>query len=354
MDGLNFFHQMIIVLGFSIPVIYIFNKIKLPSIIGFLITGILIGPFGLKIIDDSAGIQFLAEIGVAFLLFTIGIEIQLSRFIKHLTEILLTGGLQVLCTFAVGFFIGLAMQLDLAQAVFIGFILAHSSSALVLKLLKDRSEEESPQGRISIGVILFQDIMVVPMMLLIPFLAGSSGPNAWLIVWKLIKSFLIIAAVLVAARYLVPRILERLVAMNMRDVLVISSVVITMGIAWITESLGLSLAIGAFLAGLALSDTDFTHQIISDINPFRDIFLSIFFVSFGMILNLTSKMSPNPGRSSRARPTRQSLPSWRQTGPEWPAPKTQPSLKRRCARGRYQAVAGSAWQAQAGGFSQYA
>ncbi|MFO7570320.1 MAG: cation:proton antiporter [Smithellaceae bacterium] len=286
MDGLNFFHQLIIILGFSIPVIYVFNKIKLPSIIGFLITGIIIGPFGLKLIDDSAGIHFMAEIGVAFLLFTIGIEIQLSRFLKHLSEILLTGGLQVLCTFVVGVLTGLVMQLSIGQSIFIGFILAHSSSALVLKLLKDRGDEDSPQGRISIGVILFQDIMVVPMMLLIPFLAGNSGADAWMILWKLTKSIVIIVAILVAARYVVPLILERLVNMNMRDVLVISSVVITMGIAWITESLGLSLAIGAFLAGLALSDTDFTHQIISDINPFRDVFLSVFFVSFGMILNL--------------------------------------------------------------------
>ena len=276
-DGLKFF---------SIPVIYVFNKIKLPSIIGFLITGIIIGPFGLRLIDDTAGIQFLAEIGVAFLLFTIGIEIQLSRFLKHLSEILLTGGLQLLCTFIVGVCIGLAMQMSVSQSIFIGFILAHSSSALVLKILKDRSDEDAPQGRISIGVILFQDVMVVPMMLLIPFLAGESGPDALMIIWKLTKSMLIIGVILATARYVVPLILERLVAMNMRDVLVITSVVITMGIAWITESLGLSLAIGAFLAGLALSDTDFTHQIISDINPFRDVFLSVFFVSFGMILNL--------------------------------------------------------------------
>lgn len=286
MDGLRFFTQLMIILGFSIPVIYVFNKIKLPSIIGFLITGIIIGPFGLRLIDDIAGIQFLAEIGVAFLLFTIGIEIQLSRFLRHLSEIFLTGGLQILLTFIVGMFIGLAMQLSLSQSIFIGFILAHSSSALVLKILKDRSDEDSPQGRISIGVILFQDVMVVPMMLLIPFLAGSSGPDAWTIIWKLFKSILIIVVILVAARYIIPFILERLVNMNMRDVLVITSVVITMGIAWITESLGLSLAIGAFLAGLALSDTDFTHQIISDINPFRDVFLSVFFVSFGMILDL--------------------------------------------------------------------
>ncbi len=286
MNGLNFFHQLIIILGFSIPVIYIFNKIKLPSIIGFLITGIIIGPFGLKLIDDMAGIQFMAEIGVAFLLFTIGIEIQLSRFLKHLSEILLTGGLQILCTFIVGMIIGLAMQLSVSQSIFIGFILVHSSSALILKILKDRRDEDSPQGRISIGVILFQDMMVVPMMLLIPFLAGGSGPDALMIIWKLVKSILIIVVILVAARYVIPLVLERLVNMNMRDVLVIASVVITMGIAWITESLGLSLAIGAFLAGLALSDTDFTHQIISDINPFRDVFLSVFFVSFGMILNL--------------------------------------------------------------------
>jgi len=176
--------------------------------------------------------------------------------------------------------------LSVSQSIFIGFILVHSSSALILKILKDRSDENAPQGRISIGVILFQDVMVVPMMLLIPFLAGGNGPDAWMIIWKLIKSILIIVVILVAARYVIPRVLERLVTMNMRDVLVIASVVIAMGIAGITESLGLSLAIGAFLAGLALSDTDFTHQIISDINPFRDVFLSVFFVSFGMILNL--------------------------------------------------------------------
>lgn len=286
MDGLNFFTQLIIILGFSIPVIYVFNKIKLPSIIGFLITGILIGPFGLKLIDDTAGIHFMAEIGVAFLLFTIGIEIQISRFLKHLSEIFLSGGLQIFCTFIAGMVIGLSLQLSFSQAIFIGFILAHSSSALILKLLKDRSDEASPQGQISIGILLFQDMMVVPMMLLIPFLAGGAGPNALDIIWKLVKSILILMAIVVAARYIVPRILEKLVTMNMRDVLVIASVVITMGIAWITESLGLSLAIGAFLAGLALSETDFTHQIISDINPFRDVFLSVFFVSFGMILNL--------------------------------------------------------------------
>lgn len=286
MDGLKFFHQLIIILGFSIPIIYVFNKIKLPSIIGFLITGIIIGPFGLRLIDDTAGIQLMADIGVAFLLFTIGIEIQISRFMKNLSEILLTGGLQILCTFLVGMLIGLAMQLSVSQSIFIGFILAHSSSALILKILKDRSEDDAPQGRIAIGVILFQDMMVVPMMLFIPFLAGVSGPDVTLIVWKLVKSILIIVFILVAARYVVPFVLERLVTMKMRDVLVIAAVVIAMGIAWVTESLGLSLAIGAFLAGLALSDTDFTHQIISDINPIRDVFLSVFFVSFGMILNL--------------------------------------------------------------------
>jgi CPA2 family monovalent cation:H+ antiporter-2 len=285
-DGLRFFHQLIIILGFSIPVIYVFNKIRLPSIIGFLITGIIIGPFGLRLIDDTAGIQFLAQIGVAFLLFTIGIEIQLSRFLKYLGEILLTGGSQIVCTFVAGMIIALAMRLSVSQSVFIGFILVHSSSALVLKILNDRADQDSPQGRISIGVILLQDMMVVPMMLLIPFLAAGSGPDTPMIVLRLIKSILIVVVVLVAARYVIPAALERLVSMNMRDVPVIASVVITMGIAWITESLGLSLAIGAFLAGLALSDTDFTHRIISDISPFRDVFLSVFFVSFGMILNL--------------------------------------------------------------------
>jgi len=184
MDGLKFIHQLIIILGCSIPVIYVFNKIKLPSIIGFLITGIVIGPSGLGLIDDNAGIQSLAEIGVAFLLFTIGVEIPLSRFLKRLSEMLLTGGMQILCTFIAGVCIGLAMRLSVSQSVFVGFIIVHSSSALVLKLLKDRGDQDSSQGRISIGVILFQDVMVVPMMLLVPFLAAGAGPDALSIFWK--------------------------------------------------------------------------------------------------------------------------------------------------------------------------
>ncbi len=286
MDGLIFFHKLLIILGFSIPVIYIFNKLKFPSIIGFLITGIIIGPYGLKLITDTAGIQLMAEIGVAFLLFTIGVEISLSRFLKHLSEFLLTGGLQILFTFLAGIVIGLILQFSITQAIFVGFLIAHSSSALALKMLKDRGDEDSSHGRISIGINLFQNIIVVPMMLLIPFLAGNSGPTTGEIFWKLFKSILIIVAILVAARYIIPFILERLANTRMRDVFVITSIVITLGIAWLTHALGLSLAIGAFLAGLAISDTDFTHQIISDINPFRDIFLSVFFVSLGMILNL--------------------------------------------------------------------
>ncbi|HOW56403.1 MAG TPA: cation:proton antiporter [Smithellaceae bacterium] len=286
MTGFFFFNEILIILACSIPVIYIFNKIKFPSIIGFLITGIIIGPYGLKLIHDISDIQLMAEIGVAFLLFTIGIEISFKRFLQHLSEITLTGGLQVLITLAAGTAVGLFMQLSWNQSVFVGFLLAHSSSALILKILSDRSDEESPQGRISIGIVLFQDIIVVPMMLFIPLLAGSDGAGFDVIVWNLLRSLLIIASILIAARYIVPLILEKLVEMRMRDVFIIASVVITLGIAWLTHSLGLSLAIGAFLAGLAISDTDFTHQIISDINPFRDIFLSVFFVSFGMMLDL--------------------------------------------------------------------
>lgn len=294
MDGFFFFRELLIILGCSIPVIYIFNKIKFPSIIGFLITGIIIGPHGLRLISDTAGIHLLAEIGVAFLLFTIGIEIPLSRFLKRLSEIILTGGSQILLTFIVGMAIGLLLQLNISQAVFIGFLLTHSSSALILKILKDRDDEESPQGRISLGVLLFQDIIVVPMMLLIPFLAGASGPGIQIILWKLLKALLIIVSILAVARWIIPVVMGKLAAMQMRDVFIIASVVVTLGIAWVTHSLGLSLAIGAFLAGLALSDTDYTHQIISDISPFRDIFLSIFFVSFGMILDLNF-LARNPG-----------------------------------------------------------
>jgi CPA2 family monovalent cation:H+ antiporter-2 len=153
MNEINLFKDILIVLAFAIPIIYLFNKINLPSIIGFIVTGVLIGPNFLKIITNAEGINQLAEIGVALLLFTIGIEISFNNFIKNFKEILLIGGLQVIVTILAGFIFGMTIGLNARQSIFLGFLVAHSSTAIILKMLSDRDEIETPHGKIATGVL---------------------------------------------------------------------------------------------------------------------------------------------------------------------------------------------------------
>jgi CPA2 family monovalent cation:H+ antiporter-2 len=285
--------DLLVVLAVSIPVIFVFKKFQLPSIVGFIITGILIGPFGLRLISEMDGINQLAEIGVALLLFTIGIEISLTRFKKAFKEIILTGGSQVAFTIIFGMGVSFFFGLNVPQALFMGFLLSHSSTVMILKLLGERNETDAPHGRLSIGIIVFQDLMVVPMMILIPILGLSDSIPLGDAALRLVYAFGFIAGILLAARFLMPHILSFLVNLRMRDVLLIGVIVLSLGTAWITHLVGLSFVIGAFIAGLMISETDYTHQVVSDVIPFKDIFTSLFFVSFGMLLDITFFLS-NP------------------------------------------------------------
>lgn len=286
MNEINVFKDILIVLAFSIPIIYLFNKLNLPSIIGFIVTGVLIGPNFLKIITDYEGISHLAEIGVALLLFTIGIDISFNNFIKNFKEILIIGGLQVILTIFVGFTFGLTIGFNAQQSIFLGFLVTHSSTAIILKMLNDRDEIESPQGKIATGVLVFQDLMILPMMLLIPILSVSGDSSFVDAIYRLLFSFILIIAIFIIARFLMPHILYLLIQIQMRDVFIIGVIVLSLGTAFITQYLGLSFAIGAFIAGLIISETDYTHQVIGDIVPFKEVFTSFFFISFGMLLNL--------------------------------------------------------------------
>lgn len=258
----------------------------MPSIIGYIITGIIIGPFGLELITQTAGINQLAEIGVALLLFSIGIEISFSQFIKKFKEILLTGGFQVFITIIFGAAAALFFGLKVQEAIFIGFLLSHSSSAVILKLLQDRKETDSPHGKLSIGIIVFQDLMVVPMILLIPILGLSEKASLTDASLSLLTAAGLVALVLVVARFVAPFFLKILVNLNMRDAIISGVIVLSLGTAWVTHYFGLSFAVGAFIAGLIISETDYTHQIVSEIIPFKEIFTLLFFVSFGMLLDL--------------------------------------------------------------------
>ncbi|NTW23541.1 MAG: potassium transporter KefB [Lentimicrobium sp.] len=278
--------EVVIILGLSVLIILIFQRFKMPSILGFLITGMIAGPNGLSLISASHEVEILSEIGVIFLLFIIGIEFSIKALVKVKKTVLLGGFLQVGGTIALTFVIANLMGLTPPQAIFMGFLIALSSTAIVLKMLQEKGQMATPQGRIALAILIFQDVIVVPMILITPLLAGNGG-NVWITVLVLLGKFAgVIGLLFLLARYVVPSLLLKVVKAKSRELFILTLVVICFATAWLTSSVGLSLALGAFFAGLIISESDYSHQATASILPFREIFISFFFVSIGMLLDL--------------------------------------------------------------------
>lgn len=252
-----------------------------------MLTGILIGPSALGLIDDAHAIEFLAEIGVALLLFTIGLEFSLKSLMEMKRLVLGAGGGQVVITTLLVLGLMKLTGRPTGQDLFYGFLLALSSTAIVLKSYADRLEIDTVHGRAGIGILLFQDLCIVPMMLLIPILSGQQGATPASIALTLGKAAAVIVGIIFSARMMVPFLLYRVVQLRSSEVFIIFVVLVSLGTAWLTSHFGLSMALGAFLAGLVLSESEYSHQIVSDILPFRDVFNSIFFISIGMLLSLS-------------------------------------------------------------------
>jgi len=279
------FNDILIVFCLSIAVIFLCHRLKVPAILGFLVTGVLAGPFGFRLIKAVHEVETLAEIGVIMLLFTIGVEFSLKRFFEIKKTVLLGGSLQVLLTLgAVCGIVGVLGE-SWQQAVFIGCLFSLSSTAIVLKLLQERAEVDTPHGRTSLGILIYQDIIIVPMMLFTPVLAGGMSHSGDSVLLFLLKTMGLIIFVYVSAKWLVPRLLYHIAGTRSRELFLLSILVICFGFAWLTSTLGLSLALGAFLAGLIISESEYGIQTMGNIIPFRDIFTSFFFVSIGMLLN---------------------------------------------------------------------
>ncbi len=280
--------ELIILLAVSLPITYIFHRVKLPALVGFLITGVLIGPYGAAIITETRVVERLADMGVVLLLFTVGLEFSIEDILKSGRQFLIGGGIQVLLTIAAVTGLTVLFRFPLPQAVFFGFLASLSSTAIVLKMYSDRAELDTAHGRLSTGILLFQDIAVVPMMLLLPVLgeasaAGEVTPLSVLI--SLGKAMLGLITVYFAARQVVPFLLHQVIRLKNREMFFLLVVLLCLGAAWVTFSLGLSLALGAFLAGLIISESEYSHHIVAEIMPFRDYFASIFFISIGMLLH---------------------------------------------------------------------
>ncbi|HWP37581.1 MAG TPA: cation:proton antiporter [Gemmatimonadales bacterium] len=278
--------DLVILVAVALPVVVVAQRLRLPTLVGFLLTGVAIGPHGFGVIGQPDSVAALAEIGVVLLLFAIGLELSLSRIIKLGRTVLVGGLLQMGGTIVAGALIARAFSAPVNQAVFLGALVALSSTAIVLKVITDRGELDTAPGRVVIAILLFQDLCVVPLMVLLPVLAGGDptgdAPGALQIGMALVVTTLLV----VVGRIAVPRLLERVAAVRNREIFTLCIVVVGLGAAYVTASVGLSLALGAFIAGLVVSESEYGLQALSDVLPFRDTFSGIFFTSVGMLLDV--------------------------------------------------------------------
>ena len=281
-----FLRELVIVLTATIAIVFVFQKLRLPNIVGFLLAGVIIGPHGFQLIQSVGQVENLAEIGVVLLLFTIGLEFSLETILSVQRRVVWAGFLQVVLTTLVVLAVARLLGASVEVGFFYGFLVSLSSTAIVLRIYHDRGEINSLQGRLASGLLLFQDLCVVPMMLLLPVLAGSGQDSIFLIVWVLAKSLITLVVIVWTARKLLPRLLHQVALLRNREIFVLFVVLVCFGTAWLTSESGLSLALGALVAGLVISESELSHQIVADILPLRDCFSGIFFISVGMLLNL--------------------------------------------------------------------
>ncbi len=279
-------NDIVVIFGLAVAVLLMCHRLRVPAVVGFLLTGIFVGPYGFGLVKAVHEVEILAEIGIVLLLFTIGIEFSLERLLQIRKSVLMGGSFQVLLTFLAALFIARQFGQAFGEAVFIGFLVALSSTAIVLKLIQERAEVDSPHGRTTLGILIFQDIIIVPMILITPLLAGATGNLGESILVLLAKGIGIILLVMVSTKWIVPQVLYQIARTRNQEVFLISVVVICLGVAWLTSEAGLSLALGAFLAGLIISESEYSHQALGNILPFRDVFTSFFFVSIGMLLDV--------------------------------------------------------------------
>lgn len=282
------FSDLLIILLVSVPVAFLCLRLKLPVLVGLMVTGIAIGPYGLRLISELEGIEVLAEIGVMLLLFTIGLEFSLKRLREMKRLVLIGGGLQVILTIAVTATVSQFFGRPIGQSVFFGFLVALSSTAIVLKSYVDRNEVDAPHGRSGVGILLFQDISVVLMLLIVPLLGGEDIVSFTSIFIDLGTAFVALVLIVLAAWFVLPRFLKLITRLRSPELFILTLVLLCLGMSWVTSHFGMSLALGAFIAGMVIADSEFAHQATAEILPFRDVFNSLFFVSIGMLLSFTA------------------------------------------------------------------
>ncbi|MBP4138376.1 cation:proton antiporter [Flavobacterium geliluteum] len=274
------------IFGIATAVIIICRFLKIRYIIGYLITGVLLSPNTSTYFAKMEEVAVYAEIGIILLLFTVGLEFSFTNLKKIQKYVLGGGSAQVFFTIALtAGLIWLVMQPNWEESIFWGFLYSLSSTAIVIKTLQDSNKITTPHGKFLLAVLLFQDIIIVPLMLFTPIIAGAGGDPLIALCWLLGKLVLMGSIAYLMARFIIPYFLKTVMKVQSQEVFLIATIFIVTGIALVTEQLGLSLALGAFIAGLIIAETDYNNMAISCFLPFRYVFMSFFFISMGMLLD---------------------------------------------------------------------
>ncbi len=283
-----------IIFVLAILVLLICNSFKIPTILGFLLTGILAGPDILNLVRAESNIDVFAEFGVVLLLFSIGIEFSLKDLMRIRRQVFIGGFLQLFLTTFIVASCGYFFDVKLKEAIFIGLLFSLSSTAIVLKIFQERGTLQSPQGRSAMAILIFQDIAVVPIMLLIPYLSSKSSGFDWIFIWVILKGILTVTGVILLSKFIMPKLLFAVAKSKSNELFLLTVLMVCLSVAWLTAQLGLSLSLGAFLAGLIISESEYSHEAFGTILPFRDVFTSFFFISIGLLVDMDYFLSHAP------------------------------------------------------------
>jgi CPA2 family monovalent cation:H+ antiporter-2 len=273
----------------------LFERLGIPAVVGFLITGAVVGPGGLALIEDSESVGHIAEFGVAFLLFEIGLELPLDELRKRWRQTLLAGVLQVTITIVAAAMLGRALGFRLEEAIVMGMLISLSSTALVMRQLRQLAQVDSPHGRLSLGILLFQDLCIVPFLMAIPFLSGEVSRDPGSMGLAILARLAGLVALFAVARFALPWVLARVAYLRSPDLFSVFAFLFAMGSAVVARELGLGLAVGAFIGGLVVSASPYAQQLFAEVAPLRGVLLGVFFTSVGMLLDPGEALSAAEG-----------------------------------------------------------
>ncbi len=269
----------------AIVLLYLGQRLKIPSIVSFLLIGMLVGPFGFGFVTNQSAIDTFGEIGIILLLFTIGLEFSFQKLLRSWRTVIIGGLVQVCTTIVAITLMTQFLDMPFSETLIFGFIVSLSSTAIVMKILQEKGQVDTLQGRTLLGILIFQDLAIIPMILIQPLLVGRTGPNLSAIPFQVAKVAVILLVILIMAYWVIPAFLFRVAREKNRELFLITLAGICIAIAWLTSEAGLSFTLGAFVAGLIIGESDYNIDALGHIIPFRDVFAGVFFLSIGMLLN---------------------------------------------------------------------